>query len=240
MHNFQIQALVVTLGFTTVCTVASPADMLTAFSPLTLLSKPDVSVQVLSPGSVSGSAEGNITADDFVPKAQVISSGNKEDNAAALNAQPEYCPEDYENTPMCRDCGGFTIVYFKELEYHDTKCKGVSVSSCKHEDSCIHWLAQVGDDEYLKDCYCLEREYREDDCIGCERLGPDPDAFMRKAAEAFAKCPKLTSDSFADTEFTSVNQPYIDLGDDFWADVLENMDHSDDEQEDECLPKENI
>jgi hypothetical protein len=88
----------------------------------------------------------------------------------------------------------------------------------------------------LKDCYCLEREYREDDCIGCERLGPDPDATMRKAAEAFAQCPELTSDSFADTEFTSVDQPYIDLGDDFWADVLENMDQSDDEQEDESLP----
>jgi hypothetical protein len=92
----------------------------------------------------------------------------------------------------------------------------------------------------LKDCCCLEREHREDDCIGCERLGPDPNEFFRKAAEAFANCPNLTSDSFADTEHTSVNQPYIDLGDDFWADVLEDMDRSDDEQEDECLPKENI
>jgi hypothetical protein len=92
----------------------------------------------------------------------------------------------------------------------------------------------------LKDCYCLESEYPEDDCIGCELFGPDPDATMRKAAEAIAQCPNLTSDSFADTEFTSVNQPYIDLGDDFWADVLESMDQSDDEQQDECPPKENI
>jgi hypothetical protein len=133
MHNFQIHALVVTLGFTTVSAVASPADMLTAFTPSSLLSKPDVPVQVLSPGSVSGSAEGNTTVDDFVTEVQVISSGNKEDNTAALDAQPEYCPDDYRNAPICRDCGGFTLFYFKELDYHDTKCKGVSVSSSKHE-----------------------------------------------------------------------------------------------------------
>jgi hypothetical protein len=138
MHSFQIQALVLTLGFTTVCAVASPADMLTAFMPSSLLSKPGVSVQVLSPGSVSGSAEGNTTVDDFVTEAQVISSGNKEDNAAALNAYPEYCPDDYENIPMCRDCGGFTVLYFKELNYHDTRCKGVSFTSSKHEESQVH------------------------------------------------------------------------------------------------------
>jgi hypothetical protein len=126
MQNFQTQALALTLGFTTVCAVASPADMLTTFTPSSLLSKPDVSVQVLSPGSVSGSAEENTTVDDFGTEVQVISSGNKEDNTAALNAEPEYCPDDWANTPLCSDCGGFTLVYFKELDYHDTKCKGVS------------------------------------------------------------------------------------------------------------------
>lgn len=61
---------------------------------------------------------------------------------------------------------------------------------------------------------------------------------MRRAAEAIAQCPKITSDSFADTEFTSVDQPYIDLDDDFWIDDQDDMDQSDDEQEDECLPRE--
>ncbi|KAG9855356.1 hypothetical protein KCU98_g1862, partial [Aureobasidium melanogenum] len=93
MHNFQIQAvLVFTLG--TVSAVASSADMLTAFMLSSRLSKPDVSVQVFS-----SAAEGNTTVDDFVTEAQVISSGNKEDNQAALNTQPEYCPDDYENMP---------------------------------------------------------------------------------------------------------------------------------------------
>jgi hypothetical protein len=59
MHNFQIQAaLVFTLG--TVSAVASQADMLTAFMPSSLLSKPDVSVRVLS-----SAAEGNTTVYDF-------------------------------------------------------------------------------------------------------------------------------------------------------------------------------
>jgi hypothetical protein len=138
MHNFQIQALALTLGFTIVCAVASPADMLTGFTPSFLLMKLDVSVQVLSPGSVSGSAEENTTVDDFGTEVQVISSGNKEDNTAVLNAEPEYCPDNWANTPLCSDCGRFTLVYSKELDYHDTKCKGVSVSSCKHEDSWIH------------------------------------------------------------------------------------------------------
>lgn len=120
MHNFQIQAvLVFTLG--TVSAVASSADMLTAFMLSSRLSKPDVAVQVLS-----SAAEGNTTVDDFVTEAQVISSGNKEDNQAALNTQPEYCPADYENMPMCTDCGGFTLLYYKELDYYDTRCKGVS------------------------------------------------------------------------------------------------------------------
>lgn len=92
----------------------------------------------------------------------------------------------------------------------------------------------------MKDCHCLEREYREDDDIGCELFGPDPDATMRKAAEAIAQCPNITSDSFADTEFTSVDQPYIDLDDDFWADLQDNMGRPDDEQEDKCLPKKSI
>lgn len=131
MHNFQIQALVFTLG--TISAVASPADMLTTSMLSSLLSKPDISVQVLS-----SAAEGNTTVDDFVTEAQVISSGNKEDNTAALNAQPEYCPDDYGNTPMCKDCGGFTLLYFKELNYYDTRCKGVSFSFYKHKDSQIH------------------------------------------------------------------------------------------------------
>jgi hypothetical protein len=138
MHNFQIQALVLTLCFTTVCAVASPADTLTTSTPSSLLSKPDKLVQVLSLGSVPGSAEGNTTVDDFVADAQVISSGNKEDNEAALNTHPEYCPDDYENTPMCTDCGGFTLLYFKELNFYDTRCKGVSFSYCDYEDSQIH------------------------------------------------------------------------------------------------------
>lgn len=138
MHNFQIQALILNLGFTTICTVASPADMLTAFTPSSLLSKPDVSVQFLSLGLVPGSAEGNTTVNDFVTETQVISSGNEEDNTVALNTHPEYCPDDYKNTPMCTDCGGFTLLYFKELNYYDTRCKGVSFSSCRHEDSQIH------------------------------------------------------------------------------------------------------
>lgn len=121
-----MQALVLTLGFTTVCAVTPPADMFTTSTPSSLLSKPNVSVLALSLGSVPGSAEGNITVDESVTKVQVISSGNKEDNTAALNAQPEYCPDDYKNAPKCRDCGGFTLIYFKELEYHDTRCKGVS------------------------------------------------------------------------------------------------------------------
>ncbi|KAH0218117.1 hypothetical protein KCU86_g2784, partial [Aureobasidium melanogenum] len=121
MHNFQIQAvLVFTLG--TVSAVASQADMLTAFMPSSLLSKLDVSVQALS--SV---AEGNTTVDDFVTEAQVMSSGNKEDNQAALSTQPEYCPDNYEKMPMCTDCGGFTLLYYKELDYYDTRCKGVSL-----------------------------------------------------------------------------------------------------------------
>lgn len=135
MHNFYIQALVLILGFAAICAVASPANLLTVFTPSSLWSKLDVSVQVLSSDSLPGSVEGNTTMDDFVPKAQVISSGNKEDNAAALNTQPEYCPDDYENTPMCRDCGGFTLLYFKELNYYDTRCKGVSFPSRKREDS---------------------------------------------------------------------------------------------------------
>lgn len=138
MYNFQTRALVLTLGFTTVYAVASPSDMLTAFTPSLLLLEPDVSVQVLSSESVPRSAQGDTTVDDFVTKAQVISSGNKEDNAAALNTQPDYCPDDYENTPMCKDCGGFTLLYYKELDYYDTRCKGVSVSSCESKASQIH------------------------------------------------------------------------------------------------------
>ncbi|CAD0098996.1 unnamed protein product, partial [Aureobasidium mustum] len=117
MHTFQIQALVFTIG--TISAVASPADMLTASMLSSLLSKPDVSVLVFS-----SAAEGYTTVDDFVTKAQVINSWNKEDNTAALNAQPEYCPDDYENTPMCKDCGGFILLYYKELDFHDTRCKG--------------------------------------------------------------------------------------------------------------------
>ena len=124
-----IQALVLTLGFSIVCAVASAADMLTAFTPSSLLSKSDVlSVQSLLSDSIPGFVEGNSTVGDFVTETQpqVISSGNKEDNAAALNTQPEYCPEEYENLPLCEDCGGFIVLYFKELDYHATRCKGVS------------------------------------------------------------------------------------------------------------------
>ncbi|KAH0043573.1 hypothetical protein KCU78_g549, partial [Aureobasidium melanogenum] len=220
MHNFQIQAaLVFTLG--TVSAVASQADMLTAFLPWSLLSKPDVSVQVLC-----SAAEGNTTVDDFVTEAQVISSGNKEDNQAALNAQPDYCPNSYETMPMCTDCGGFTLLYYKELDYHDTRCKG------------------VGDDEYLKDCPCLERRYEEDDDI-CDLNfdsdpDPDPDATMREMLEAMAQVPDIIIDPITGTELTSMDQPHIDLDDDFWTDVPDNTGQSDDEQEDACLPKEGI
>ncbi|KAH0044749.1 hypothetical protein KCU78_g373, partial [Aureobasidium melanogenum] len=219
MHNFQIQAvLVFTLG--TVSAVASQADMLTAFMPSSLLSKPDVSVQVLS-----SAAEGNTTVDDFVTEAQVISSGNKEDNQAALNTQPEYCPDDYENMPMCTDCGGFTLLYFKELDYYDTRCKG------------------VGDDEYLKDCSCLERRYEEDDVCDLNfdsDPDPDPEATMRKTLEAMAQVPDTIIDPFTGTELSSVDRPHIDLDDDFWTNVQDNTGQSDHEQEDECLPKESI
>jgi hypothetical protein len=71
----------------------------------------------------------------------------------------------------------------------------------------------------------------EDD-IGCKRLGDDPEAWHRATAEAFARLPNLTSDSFADTEFTSVDQPYIDLGDDFWADVQDSVGQPNNEPED--------
>ncbi|KAG9639484.1 hypothetical protein KCU95_g9772, partial [Aureobasidium melanogenum] len=221
MHNFQIQAaLVFTLG--TVSAVASSADMLTAFMLSSLLSKPDVSIQVLS-----SAAEGNTTVDDFVTEAQVISSGNKEDNQAALNTQPDYCPDSYETMPMCTDCGGFTLLYFKELDYYDTRCKG------------------VGDDEYLKDCSCLERRYQEDDDIVCDIFAsdpdPDPEATRRKTEEAMAQVPDTIIDPLTGTEFTSVDQPHIVLDDDFWtATVQDNTGQSDDKQEDECLPKESI
>lgn len=60
----------------------------------------------------------------------------------------------------------------------------------------------------MKDCCCLEEEETEWDSIGCKRLGDDPDAFHREAAEAFARLPNLTSDSFADTgNHDSVYQP---------------------------------
>jgi hypothetical protein len=78
----------------------------------------------------------------------------------------------------------------------------------------------------LKDCSCLEKEETEEDCIGCKRLGDDPDAWHRETAEAFARLPNLTSDSFADTKSTSVDQPYIDLDDDFWADVEDSVGQS--------------
>jgi hypothetical protein len=71
-----------------------------------------------------------------------------------------------------------------------------------------------------------EVEIREDDDICCELFGPDPDATMRRAAEAIAQCPDITSNSFADTEFTSVDQPWIDLDDDIWADVQDNIGRS--------------
>jgi hypothetical protein len=74
---------------------------------------------------------------------------------------------------------------------------------------------------------CLEKEETEEDCIGCERLGDDPEAWHRETAEAFARLPDFTSDSFADTEFTSVNQPWIDLDDGIWADLQDNMGQSD-------------
>ncbi|KAG9727083.1 hypothetical protein KCU73_g12726, partial [Aureobasidium melanogenum] len=219
MHNFQIQAaLVFTLG--TVSAVASQADMLTAFMPSSLLSKPDVSVRVLS-----SAAEGNTTVDDFDTEAQVISSGNKEDNQAALkNTQPDYCPDSYETMPMCKDCGGFTLLYYKELDYHDTRCKG------------------VGYHEYLKDCPCLERRYEEDDDI-CDLNfdsdpDPDPEATRRRTAEALARVPDTIIDPLTGTE---LNQPHIVLDDDFWtATVQEIMGQENDEQEDECLPKESI
>jgi hypothetical protein len=135
MHFVQTQALILSLAI--VCAVAA-ADMLAASTLQSLMSKPDVSIQVLPLGSVFSSVEGNTTTDDFVTEAQVISSGNKEDNEVALNTHPEYCPDDYENTPLCKDCGGFTLLYFKELNYYDARCKGVSFSSCKDEDSQIH------------------------------------------------------------------------------------------------------
>jgi hypothetical protein len=79
----------------------------------------------------------------------------------------------------------------------------------------------------LKDCYCVERKYCEDDDICCELFGPDPDATIRRAAESIAQCRNITSDSFADTEFTSVNQPWIDLDDGIWADLQDNIGQSD-------------
>jgi hypothetical protein len=63
---------------------------------------------------------------------------------------------------------------------------------------------------------------------------------MRRAAEAIARCPTITADSFADTEFTSVDQPYLDLDDDIWAAFQDDVGQSHGEQEDECLPKEGI
>ncbi|KAH0375049.1 hypothetical protein KCU92_g10259, partial [Aureobasidium melanogenum] len=150
---------------------------------------------------------------------------NKEDNQAALNTQPDYCPDSYETMPMCTDCGGFTLLYYKELDYYNTRCKG------------------VGDDEYLKDCSCLERRYQEDDDIVCDIFAsdpdPDPEATRRKteeAFEAFAQLPII--DPLTGAE---LNQPHIVLDDDFWtATVQEIMGQENDEQEDECLPKESI
>jgi hypothetical protein len=72
-----------------------------------------------------------------------------------------------------------------------------------------------------------EVEICEDDDICCELFGPDPDATIRRAAESIAQCRNITSDSFADTEFTSMNQPWIDLDDGIWADLQDNIGQSD-------------
>jgi hypothetical protein len=95
----------------------------------------------------------------------------------------------------------------------------------------------------LKDCSCLERRYQEDDDIVCDIFAsdpdPDPEATRRKteeAFEAFAQLPII--DPLTGAE---LNQPHIVLDDDFWtATVQEIMGQENDEQEDECLPKESI
>ncbi|KAG9943237.1 hypothetical protein KCU85_g8841, partial [Aureobasidium melanogenum] len=219
MHNFTIQATLVFFTLGTISAVASPADMFTALMLPSLLSKPNVSIQTLCSG-----AEGNTTADDSTTAAKTISSGNKEDNQAALNTQPSYCPDSYETMPMCVDCGGFTLFYYRELDWYDTRCKG------------------VGDDEDLKDCLCLERRHQEDDDIVCDIFAadpdPDPEATRRKTVEAMIQVPDSIIDPITGTE---LNQPHIVLDDDFWAaTVQEIMDQEDKEQEDECLPKESI
>jgi hypothetical protein len=102
--------------------------MLTAFTIPSLLSKPDLSVQVLAPGSVFSSVEGNTTVEGFDDKAQDTSPANTKNDPYELDEQPEYCPNIHD-TLMCRDCGGYTYFFYEEHEYYDARCKGVRSSS---------------------------------------------------------------------------------------------------------------
>jgi hypothetical protein len=125
MHFIQTQALIVSL--TAICTVAA-ADMLTAFTLPLLISKPDVSIQVLPLGSVFSSDERNTTVDDFDTEAFVATSANTKEPTYDLDEQPEYCPNEHD-TLMCRNCGGHIYFYYEEHNYYDARCKGVRWSS---------------------------------------------------------------------------------------------------------------
>jgi hypothetical protein len=102
--------------------------MLTAFTLPLLISKPDVSIQVLPLGSVFGSDERNTTVDDFDTEAFVATSANTKEPTYDLDEQPEYCPNEHD-TLMCRDCGGHIYFYYEEHNYYDARCKGVWHSS---------------------------------------------------------------------------------------------------------------
>jgi hypothetical protein len=125
MHSIQTQALI--LGLTTVYAVAA-VDMLTASTLPLLLSKPDVSINVLPLGSVLSSGEGNTTVDNFETEAYVATSANTKNLTYELDEQPEYCPDEHD-TLMCRDCGGHIYFFYGEHDYYDARCKGVRYSS---------------------------------------------------------------------------------------------------------------
>jgi hypothetical protein len=125
MHFIKTQALI--LSLTTVCAVTA-ADILTAFTLPLLLSKSDVSIQVLPLGSVFSSVEGNTTVDTSDPEAFVATSANTKEPTYGLDEQPEYCPNEHD-TLMCRDCGGHIYFFYGEHNYYDARCKGVRYSS---------------------------------------------------------------------------------------------------------------
>jgi hypothetical protein len=125
MHSIQTQALILSLAI--VCAVAA-ADMLAASTLPSLMSKPDVSIQVLPLGSVFSSDEGNTTVDNFDTEAFVATSANTKEPTYGLDEQPKYCPDEHD-TLMCRDCGGHIYFFYEEHDYYDARCKGVRYSS---------------------------------------------------------------------------------------------------------------